>query len=318
LRETYNAKPELKSLVPVRDRITFLYVEHCVINRDAGAITVTNAKGQVNVPSSLLCVLLLGPGSELTHSAMELMADAGTTVVWTGEFSVRFYAGGRPLTHSSRLLLQQAALVSNTRKRLAVARKMYAIRFGHEKDTSKFTMQQLRGREGARMREVYRTCSKNSGIPWDGREYDPDDFNASNDINKALSAANICLYGLAHSVIVSLGLSPGLGFVHTGHERSFVYDIADLYKADITIPTAFRVTAESPEDLESSVRHELRDEFSNGRLLERMVNDLFYLLSDEKAEENQDAPETDVLKLWDEKEGGVNAGVLYLPFDDEE
>lgn len=44
-------------------------------------------------------------------------------------------------------------------------------------------------------------------------------------------------------------LFPGLGFVHIGHSLSFVYDIADLYKAEITIPIAFRLAAESPEDI---------------------------------------------------------------------
>lgn len=44
------------------------------------------------------------------------------------------------------------------------------------------------------------------------------------------SAIWACLYGVVHSVIVALGCSPALGFVHVDHERSFVYDIADLYK----------------------------------------------------------------------------------------
>jgi CRISPR-associated protein Cas1 len=67
------------------------------------------------------------------------------------------------------------------------------------------------------------------------------DYESGTEINKALSAANVCLYGLCHSAIVALGLSPGLGFIHTGHERSFVYDIADLYKAEIAIPVAFEM-----------------------------------------------------------------------------
>lgn len=63
-----------------------------------------------------------------------------------------------------------------------------------------------------------------------------------------------CLYGLAHAVIVALGCAPGLGFVHVGHECSFVYDIADLYKAEVTIPIAFEVAAQAPEDLPAVVR----------------------------------------------------------------
>ena len=115
---------------------------------------------------------------------------------------------------------------------------MYAIRFPNE-DVSGASLAQLRGREGARIRAVYKRLSKETGVPWRGREYDPDNFESGTQINKALSAAHACLYGICHSVIVAIGCSPGLGFVHSGHERSFVYDIADLYKAELSIPVAF-------------------------------------------------------------------------------
>lgn len=215
-------KPGLQTLVQVKDRMTFLYVERCIINRQDGAITVTDARGTVHVPAASLSVLLIGPGTNLTHRAVELIGDSGMTLIWVGEHGVRYYAHGRPLTHSAQLLKQQAKLVSNTHTRLAVARKMYQMRFPGE-NVSGFTMQQLRGREGARVRGVYRKMAKETGVEWNGREYDPNDFSAGDPVNMALSAAHACLYGLAHSAIVALGCSPGLGFVHDGHERSFVY-----------------------------------------------------------------------------------------------
>lgn len=91
------------------------------------------------------------------------------------------------------------------------------------------------------------------------REYNPDDFENSNVVNKALSAANVALYGVVHSVIVAIGMSPGLGFVHTGHDLSFVYDIADLYKSKITIPIAFDIAKEckAEEDIGGIARKEL-------------------------------------------------------------
>jgi CRISPR-associated protein Cas1 len=125
----------------------------------------------------------------------------------------------------------------------------------------------------------------------------------------ALSAAHACLYGVVHSVIVALGCSPALGFVHTGHELSFVYDIADLYKAELTIPIAFEVTAQEPLDIGSAVRHKVREVFAAGRMLEQSVKDIRYLLlgRDLAAQE----PETDVIHLWDDKEGLVAHGVSY-------
>jgi len=306
-------RPELQALPTIRERISFLYLERCLVNRHDNAITVTDLRGTVHVPAAALSVILLGPGTTVSHRAMELIGDTGASVVWVGEHGVRYYAHGRPLTHSSRLLVAQAALVSNTRTRLAVARRMYAMRFIDE-DVSNLTMQQLRGREGARIRAVYRQASKKTGVPWNRREYDPNDFFAGDPVNMALSAAHACLYGVAHSVITALGCAPGLGFIHTGHERSFVYDIADLYKADISIPIAFDIAAQQPEDIGAVTRRAVRDAIADGKILERMVMDIRELLLGIAEDGSpQDVPEidTNVLQLWDDKNGLVRNAVSY-------
>ena len=302
-------KPELQALPHIRDRMSFLYLEHCLVNRQDGAITVTDARGTVHVPAAALSVLMLGPGTNVSHRAMELVGDAGATTVWVGEHGVRYYAHGRPLTHSSRLLTRQATLVSNVRLRVAVARKMYQMRFPGE-DVSALTMQQLRGREGSRIRAVYRNISRETGVPWNGREYNPDNFSDGDPVNQALSAAHACLYGVVHSVIVALGCAPGLGFVHTGHERSFVYDVADLYKADITIPIAFEVAAEPQQDIGGATRRKVRDAIASGHILEQTVRDIRLLLLGEEGV-GLDQLETEVLYLWDDKAGNVANGINY-------
>ena len=152
-------RPDLQALPQVRDRMTFLYLEHCTLGRQDGAITVTDEKGIVQIPAAGISVLLLGPGTRVTHRAMELMGDTGVGAVWVGEHGVRYYAHGRPLTTHSRMLIRQAELVSNHRKHLDVVRKMYQLRFPEE-DVSHLTMQQLRGREGSRVRNVYRRRPK--------------------------------------------------------------------------------------------------------------------------------------------------------------
>lgn len=118
-------RPGLRSLPQIGDRMTFLYLERCQLNREDSAISVRDERGTVSVPAAAISVLLLGPGTTVTHRAMELIGDAGVSVVWVGEHGVRYYAGGRPLTHRAQFLLRQAALVSNQRSHLAVARKMY-------------------------------------------------------------------------------------------------------------------------------------------------------------------------------------------------
>ena len=299
-------KPEISELSKVSDRITFLYLEHAKLNRIDSAISVADSTGTVYIPAAIISVLLLGPGIDVTHRAMELMGDAEMAVVWVGEDGVRQYAHGRSLNHSSILLQAQAKLVSNTRTRLAVARKMYQMRFPGM-DVSGLTMQQLRGKEGARIRRVYQDQSQKTGVAWSRREYKVDDFESSTPINQALTAAHQALYGLSYSVIVALGASAGLGFIHTGHDLSFVYDFSDLYKADYSIPIAFEMVKEyGKDDIAVHTRHAMRDAFKDGKLIEKMVKDLKYLLDIK----NQDEVHA-VMSLWDNKKGLQKFGVQY-------
>lgn len=336
------APPDVWELPRAEDRISFVYFEHSRIDREDNAIISVSQQGTIAVPAAQLSVLLLGPGTTLTQAAIRVIGDNGATVVWVGEHGVRFYASGSPLTHSSSLLQRQAYLVSRRKTRLAVARKMYEMRFPGEDFTHR-TLRQLRGMEGARVRGIYRQMSRQTGVIWDRRDYNPLDFDDSDDINKALSAANTCLYGVCHAVIVALGCSPGLGFIHVGHERSFVYDIADLYKAETTIPVAFTVTAQHPDNLESAVRTAMRDRFYDLTLLQKIVADIRALLakpidgelsasgapvssvdglsdrgadglpdaSDDGMEEaEEDRYDGDDLRLWD-PDGDVAAGRSY-------
>lgn len=303
------------------DRLSFLYLEHCTIGRDSNALTATDDRGTIYIPTAALGVLMLGPGTRVTHQAMMVIADSASSVVWVGENGVRYYAHGRPLARSSRLLLRQAELISNQRSRLAVARQMYEMRFPTE-DTTGSSMQQLRGREGARIRKVYRRCAEDFEVEWTKRDYSPEEFESSDAINQALTAAHQCLYGVVHSVIVALGLSPGLGFIHTGNDRSFVYDVADLYKAEIAIPRAFAVTAEclssgdgelaiSNSEFTSRVRRAMRDEIRTSKLLTRCVEDIKLLISDPAADDAAGWELADVLELWDETRGTVASGQNY-------
>lgn len=301
-------KAELPELPRIEDRVSFIYIEHAKVNRQDSAITVAESRGIVRIPAAMIGVLLLGPGTDISHRAVELLGDTGTAMVWVGERGVRQYAHGRSLARTTRFLVRQAKLVSNTRSRLAVARQMYQMRFPDE-DVSGLTMQQLHSHEGARVRRAYRRLSQEYHVPWQRRDYNPENFEGGDPVNQALSAANVALYGLVYSVVAALGLSPGLGFVHTGHDRSFVYDIADLYKAETTIPIAFQVAAayEKGQDVGRISRLKVRDAFVDGKLMVRMVRDLQQLLAVPAEEQITAAP----ISLWDDKKGLVAYGVNY-------
>lgn len=303
--------PGLSELVRAQDRISFVYVERSIVHRDQNAITATDERGTIHIPAASLGALLFGPGTSVTHQAMVLLAESGSTAVWVGERGVRYYAHGRSLAVSNRLLEAQARLVSNQSSRLAVARQMYGMRFPDE-DVDGLTMQQLRGREGARVKRVYREHSQRTGVAWRRRDYDVKDFEGGDAINMALTSANQCLYGMVHAVIVALGCSPGLGFVHAGHIRSFVFDVADLYKAEISIPIAFEVVASSPADIEAVTRHAVRDAVIDGAILSRCARDIKrLLLPGGESEEELGAPFADVVELWDSGSRRVASGTSY-------
>lgn len=256
----------------------------------------------MRVPAALVAVVMFGPGTRVTHAAMNLLGDSGTAVCWVGEHGVRHYAAGLGPSRGSKFLVRQAYLVSRRQERLAVARRMYGMRFPGE-DVSSATMQQLRGREGARIRKLYREHAQRTGVPWNGREYvSGQPFEGGDDVNRVLSAAHSCLYGICHAGIVGVGASPGLGFVHTGSAISFVLDIADLYKAEYTIPLAFDLVAREKTD-ERDVRLTFRDRLTDGRLLRRIVDDVRDLLAPADGQEDRDE-----LELWDERRGSVAGG----------
>lgn len=304
--------PPLHELVRVQDRFTFIYLERTVVHRDANAITATDARGTVHIPAATLGALLLGPGTTVSQQAMLLLAESGSTAVWVGEEGVRYYCSGRSLARSSRLLEAQARLVSNQSSRLRVAREMYAMRFPGE-DTAGLTMHQLRGKEGTRVRRAYRREADRTGVAWAGREYRVDDFESSDPVNQALTAANTALYGVVHSVVVALGCTAGLGFVHTGHDRSFVYDIADLYKADITIPLAFDLAASGMGDLGSAARRAIRDRMRGGAFMQQCVRDIRHLLLPDVPDIDAEFDDLsgDVVHLWDGGNRAVASGMSY-------
>lgn len=293
-----------QALARVGDRISFLYAERCVVNRDGNSLTIMDQRGVAHLPATQIAALLLGPGTKITYAAMSLLGDAGVSTVWVGERGVRYYAHGRPPAKSSRMAEIQAEVVTHQRKRLDCARRMYSMRFPGE-DVSGLTMAQLRGREGARMKKVYEAESKRTGVYWNRRSYDPNDFDSSDPINQALTAASAALYGVAHAVIAALGFIPALGIIHNGTDRSFVYDIADLYKAEISIPAAFDTVAAAKGKPSAEVRRHVRDYVVSHRLMPRMVKDLKSLFEIPDEELVSDVE----LMLWSELEviaSGVN------------
>jgi CRISPR-associated protein Cas1 len=233
-------------------------------------------------------------------------------MVFVGEDGVRTYASGSGETRFSANLMHQARKWADTKEHQDVVLRMYRMRFAESLDPT-LTIEQIRGKEGVRVREAYANASRESGVAWAGRNYDRGVWAKADPINRALSAANACLYGLCHAAIVATGFSPALGFVHTGKLLSFVYDIGDLYKVDVTVPVAFAVVAEGVDDIERRVRDRTRRAFYQHRLLARIVPDIQIALGmkEESARLWVHGIDEGVGALWDphgEVEAGKNHG----------
>src|SRR5690606_17303058 len=262
-----------RDLPKLRDSISYLYFERGRLEQTKLGVEFVNKLGRTIIPVANLTALLLGPGTTVTHAAVRSVARTGCSLLWCGEEGVRFYAQGLGETHKAYKLLRQASLASNEERRLEVVERMYRMRFD-EPLPSNVTLQQIRGMEGARVRKAYSEAAKKYDVEWLGRNYDRDEWDTADPVNRALSAANACLNGICHAAVLSAGYSPGLGFIHQGKQLAFVYDIADLYKAKLSIPVAFATVAEEVANVESEVRKRCRTAFRNLRLLERIIPDI--------------------------------------------
>src|ERR1039458_4612648 len=176
---------DLHLLPRVEDGWSFLYVQHCRIEQDGKSISVWEDTGRTAVPCAALSLLMLGPGTAITHAAVRTLVESGCMILWCGEEGVRVYGVGLGETRSSRNLLRQAKAWADARTRLTVVRRMYARRFDEKVDES-LSLQQLRGREGNRVRTFYAEASRVSGVEWKGRNYDRTNWKDADPINRAL------------------------------------------------------------------------------------------------------------------------------------
>lgn len=269
---------DLHILPKFSDRWSHVYLEHAKVDQDAGALVVHDKEGHTPIPLDRLAFLMLGPGTAISHAAMKALADNNTLVCWTGEQGVRLYAHNTGGTHSAFRLLHQARLFCDDEERRRVVLRMYQKRFPEPfgADTS---IEQIRGMEGARVRASYQKIAKETGVEWRGRSYDQNTWEWGDPLNRALSSANACLYGISHAAILSAGYSPAIGFIHTGKMLSFVYDVADFYKTELAVPTAFRTVAEDFMDVERRTRIACRNLFYETKLMDRILPDIAEVLN---------------------------------------
>lgn len=257
-----------------------IFVHYGRIDVKDGAFVVVDEKHgeRKHIPVGSVTCIMLEPGTRVSHAAVKLAAATGTLLIWVGEAGVRVYSAGQPGGARSDKLLYQAQLALDEDLRIKVVREMFKIRFG-EPAPARRSVDQLRGIEGARVRKTYQLMAKQFGVKWQGRRYDPNDWAKGDVVNRCISAATSCLYGVTEAAVLAAGYAPAIGFIHSGKPLSFVYDVADLYKFDTVIPIAFRIAKKSPRQPDREVRIACRDCFRETRLLKKLIPDIESVLA---------------------------------------
>lgn len=300
--------------LPLKERVSILFLEKGQIDVLDGAFVLVDQSGiRTHIPVGGIACLMLEPGTRVSHAAVALAARAGTLLVWVGEAGVRLYAAGQPGGARSDRLLWQARLALEDDARLRVVRRMYALRFG-EDPPARRSVEQLRGIEGARIRELYRLLAVRYGVRWDGRRYDPYAWDAADVVNRCLSAATAALYGITEAAILAAGYAPAIGFLHSGKPQSFVYDIADIFKFTTVVPEAFRVAAAAQAgrpldgrpvtDPVAEVRRRCRDAFRREDTLARLIPTIDDVLSAGGLAKPEPPPEAMPVAFKDERSPG--------------
>jgi len=257
-----------------------LYVEDGTLRFRAAASEDLNA-GDYAIPYQAVSIVLLGPGTTVSHDVLRVLARHGTLLAAVGEGGVKFYTAPPMGQGRSEVARSHARLWADENARLGVARRMYAFRFGRVLPHRDIAV--LRGIEGARMKETYRILAQQHGVPWKGRFYDRQNPGAADVPNQAINHAATFVEAAADIAVAAVGALPPLGFIHEDSSNAFTLDLADLYRAEVTLPLAFSVAKRAIEDPALALERELRQEgarvFRKRELIPRMIDRIKELLS---------------------------------------
>jgi len=228
-------------------------------------------------------MLLIGPGTTLTHDSLRLLARHGTGLVAIGEDGVRFYASMPAGTNDSKYSRNQVRCWSDENgKRQNVIRSLYAFRMGEIFPNKDINV--LRGMEGARMKKTYKLLAQRYGIKWSGRHYDRSRPELSDPPNEAINHAATAIEAAAMIAVSATSTIPQLGFIHEDSSNSFVLDIADLFRDKAVLPIAFSAVQKYQKEcnkmpLERIVRRIAGETIRKEKIIPKMISKITDLFS---------------------------------------
>lgn len=265
--------------VPHADRAGCLYLARGALTARDGTLAFLQGEdsgldpGDYAIPLQGVSMILLGPGSTVSHDALRLLAHARTALAAVGEDGVRLYTAPPMIPDRSGLARLQARIWADEDLRVMTARRMYAWRLGEVLPHADLNV--LRGIEGARMKETYALQARKIGIEWRGRRYNRADPTAADLANQALNHVSSAVEAAAAIAVSATATIPQLGFIHEDPGQSFVLDVADLYRDRLTIPVAFKaakLAQERPSDpVERLARRMIGAALSKDQVIPEMI-----------------------------------------------
>ena len=240
-------------------------------------------EGEYGIPFQTISMILLGPGSTVSHDALRLMARQGTALVAVGQDGVRCYTAPPIMPDTSDIARRQMRAWGDPHgSRITIARKMYALRLGEV--FPHHGIEALRGMEGARARRSYRNIAQRYGIDWRGRRYDRANPLAADIPNQAINHASVAVTAAAVIAVIAVGAIPQLGFIHEHSGDAFALDIADLFRDSILLPAAFksaRAVMENPSiGIERHTRRATGRMLRDERVISKMIDRIKTLFQD--------------------------------------
>lgn len=263
------------NIVPMcKDRWTPIYLEHGHLEVENYSIKWIDSIGtHMSIPVAMLSCIILGPGSTITHAAIVSCSKTNTPIVWMGDDGLYYYATGVNVNERCQTTINHAKLYSNNENRLTIARKMFNHRFPDAALDDK-TLDQMKGIEGNRIRNAYRDMSKKYSVEWACRNTNGIYGIDVDDLNLSLNILNFNLYCICLSVATTMGYIPALGFIHSDGKIPFIYDLADLYKVDITFDVAFSTYADIRRYNKQLLTQNFTQKVSEYNLMSKIPKDL--------------------------------------------
>jgi len=288
-------------------RANIYYLEHCRILVNGGRVEYLtqddDKQSYWNIPIANTTVLLLGTGTSITQAAVRLLAAAGVMIGFCGGGGTPLIAATeiewlspqseyRPTEYVQKWLsfwfdsdvrLQAARFLQKTRlkyiryawgeEELFQEHGFYpdemeieqALDNAFKEIDSAENSQQLLTVEGRLAKKIYKfaaQCTEQDGFHRDHAGGDK--------VNTFLNHGNYLAYGLAATALWVLGIPHGFALMHGKTRRgALVFDIADIIKDGLVLPTAFICAFQG--DREQEFRDTLIDIFMRHQAMQKMI-----------------------------------------------